>query len=378
MSRRPFGFSVYYLGLYPVFIVKLITIICCLSPHPLWSQAVRDTLFVFSETARWHKVLPQGQAAAVVVTATTSVEEVAAVLANGDTVRFSPDPHGGSSIPVNIPPFTRVTYITSGCAQSVKLWSIDANGSLRSRSQQRQPPIIVSPSVWREGLPEPVGLPTKTTIEHLIIHHSGFDAQDIGGYADVRMIYLVHTQVNGWNDIGYNYLIAPDGTIFQGRDGRGIVERDYVLGAHTCGVNEHTLGICLLGDFEVEIPETAALESLRNLLVWQTEKHGIHPDGQGIHRIGPPPGVVGHLPVIAGHRQGCADGYTTCPGLNFFTMLDQIKGEVSRTAAVSYSAFPNPTSGSVRTNFTWQLVRVYNTRAQLIAEFVSEGHDFQI
>lgn len=45
---------------------------------------------------------------------------------------------------------------------------------------------------------------------------------------------------NGWNDIGYHWLIDRDGAVLSGR-------AETVIGAHTVGRNSGTIGICLIG-----------------------------------------------------------------------------------------------------------------------------------
>jgi hypothetical protein len=50
-----------------------------------------------------------------------------------------------------------------------------------------------------------------------------------------------------WNDIGYNYVIAPSGRIYEGR-GFG------VRGAHTANHNTNTIGVSLMGNLDVTRP----------------------------------------------------------------------------------------------------------------------------
>jgi hypothetical protein len=120
----------------------------------------------------------------------------------------------------------------------------------------------------------------------------------------VRNIYLWHTQTNGWSDIGYNYLIAQDGTIFKGRDpGEG--EQDSVRGAHFCGKNTGTMGISLLGTYTDVAPTDTTVASLLKLMAWKVNKDELDPLAFKPHAANP---VLG---VIAGHRDGCA---TECPG----------------------------------------------------------------
>lgn len=47
---------------------------------------------------------------------------------------------------------------------------------------------------------------------------------------------------NGWDDIGYNFLVGDDGNIYEGR-GWGI------KGAHSPKYNANSLGICFIGNF---------------------------------------------------------------------------------------------------------------------------------
>ena len=52
-------------------------------------------------------------------------------------------------------------------------------------------------------------------------------------------IKLWHTRDRNWRDIGYHYVVAPDGTIARGRP----VEE---IGAHVKGHNRGTIGICMI------------------------------------------------------------------------------------------------------------------------------------
>lgn len=201
-------------------------------------------------------------------------------------------------------------------------------------------PLLVDQDEWREGLPAPSYSRSFTETEHLIVHHSATSNSLTDYYNVVRNIYLYHTQVNGWSDIGYNYLVAADGTIFKGRDpGQG--EQDYVLGAHFCGRNSTTMGVCVLGDYSVVEPTPASLEALETLLTWKAFKDDLDVSAEKNHPLNPA------LPVIAGHRQGCA---TECPGSELFARLDDIRQAVATgiemcsdpLVADKITLYPNP------------------------------------
>jgi PKD repeat protein len=180
------------------------------------------------------------------------------------------------------------------------------------------PPIAVPQSEWRAGLPDPDYTRSFTQVQHMIIHHSAGSNTETDYVKVVRNIYLFHTQSNGWSDMGYNYLVAQDGTIFTGRDPLA-GEQDNVIGAHFCGRNAGTMGICILGTYSNVEPTTVALQSVASVLTWKAFKDNLDPLGFQSHPANP------NLGVIAGHRNGCA---TECPGQRTYNKLDSIRGAV--------------------------------------------------
>jgi hypothetical protein len=223
----------------------------------------------------------------------------------------------------------------------------------------------VDQNIWRSGLPDPSVLPAQTTVNHCIIHHSA-GSNSISDYtAAVRSIYLLHTQTNGWDDIGYNYVIAPDGTIFNARDPQGVGDQDNIQGAHFCSKNSGTLGICLLGNYTDTGISSEMYESLMHLLTWKLNKENLntldsfpHPDGQSEE-----------LGVIAFHRDGCS---TICPGDSVVQLLSQIQFDVQllldECSAVSIGNYtqlsgvhfwPNPGRGELHWSGNIQVQEVW-------------------
>ena len=183
-------------------------------------------------------------------------------------------------------------------------------------------PDAVDQSEWRAGLQSPVYNRSFTNVEHVIIHHSAGSNTNTNYTQVVRDIYLYHTQVNGWSDIGYNYLIDKEGTIYKGRDPES-GEQDNVRGAHFCGKNSGTMGICLLGNFEEAniAPSNAAIESLIKLTSWKLIKESLDPFSASIHE-------GGELSTVAGHRDGCS---TACPGTNTYRQLESFREMMAET-----------------------------------------------
>ena len=145
--------------------------------------------------------------------------------------------------------------------------------------------------------------------------------------AIVRAIELYHVLGNGWDDIGYNFLVDKYGQVFEGRYG-GIARN--VVGAHAQGFNTASVGVALLGTYTSKAPSPAALRSLEALLAWRLDLAHVDPRSAltylsgGNPRFGP--GIPVFLRAISGHRD---TGYTACPGYALYRRLPEIAGAVA-------------------------------------------------
>lgn len=59
--------------------------------------------------------------------------------------------------------------------------------------------------------------------------------------------------------VGYHYVIEKDGQLKTAR-------REYEVGCHTIGENEQSIGVCLVGNFDVSDPTPQQLATLGDLL----------------------------------------------------------------------------------------------------------------
>lgn len=190
-------------------------------------------------------------------------------------------------------------------------------------------PSFIPQSFWREGLPNPIKGRTSTATHHCVVHHSADGNGDTAYTELVRAYYTFHTQVNGWDDIGYNYLIAANGDIYAGRDPeKPEIRQDNVLGAHFCSKNNNTMGVCMIGNFMTEKPSEVAMSSLFQLLGWKLKKDNLNPFSTLLH----PDGNGNALGVIAGHRDGCN---TSCPGDKVYALLDSVRVEAGKCTPFS-------------------------------------------
>lgn len=156
--------------------------------------------------------------------------------------------------------------------------------------------------------PDPTPVPTD--VSHLIVHHSAGVNTSSDWAAVVRSIWDFHVNVNGWDDVGYNWLVDPNGVLYEGRG-------DNMLGAHFCGKNGGTMGVCVLGDFTGITPTGQAIGTLEELLTWKCCDEDLDPLGAGFHASS---GLT--LDFISGHRDGCS---TSCPGDSFYPLLPNVR-----------------------------------------------------
>jgi hypothetical protein len=189
-------------------------------------------------------------------------------------------------------------------------------------------PASVDQDEWRNGLAETAQNPVETEVRHIILHHSAGSNTNSNYTEVVRNIYVYHREVLGWDDIGYNFLIARDGTVFDGRDGMGRAADDNVKGAHYCGKNSNTMGICLLGHYSETSPTEEAVSSLIALASWKLQKENLTISDSAIH---PSYGNDGrYLAAFAGHREGCA---TECPGQVLYGQIPEIRTRIGLNMA---------------------------------------------
>ena len=168
---------------------------------------------------------------------------------------------------------------------------------------------------WTQSYPKEV--------KKIIVHHTATTKDLNNPDAAVRAIYQYHTQTRAWGDIGYNFIIAPNGKVYQGRAGG-----PGVVAAHAGGYNTGSVGIALLGNYqEDEVPD-AMLESLQDLIEQQAELHDIDISTKGNYR-----GL--YLDNLLMHKD---IGATSCPGENAYDYVEDIRqGKVFTTSNSSRS-----------------------------------------
>jgi len=100
---------------------------------------------------------------------------------------------------------------------------------------------IIRHHTWGLCVPKYQNLVLDWDYTTIAIHHSGDR-----GRKDPVAIEKLHIQKHHWDDVGYHYLIHPDGTIYEGRE---IVYK----GCHIKQQNTGKIGILMLGDYDKQI-----------------------------------------------------------------------------------------------------------------------------
>jgi hypothetical protein len=142
----------------------------------------------------------------------------------------------------------------------------------------------------------------------IVIHHSGRSAE-----TDPQAIQRKHMNKNGWDDVGYHFMVGPLGQIYEGR-------RLIYKGSHTEGANTGKIGILVMGNFEKEFlgflggsPSKMQIDKVTRLAIAL----------KGLFRT---------LAILGGHKD--FKSTTECPGNQLYPLLDGIRKATGLRAPV--------------------------------------------
>ncbi len=202
-----------------------------------------------------------------------------------------------------------------------------------ARQSGGQPPIIAR-SAWGGDKVPPRQDPIYGEVQAGFVHHT-VTANDYGPEDSAGIVLGIaryHRDHNGWNDIGYQFLVDKYGQIFEGRAG-GIELA--IVGAQAQGYNSVSTGVSCLGDYTSGPLTEEGLDAVSRLLAWKLSLHGVPVTGevtvvsQGGETNRYAAGRKVTLQRISGHRDGDA---TSCPGEALYAQLDDIRARASRQA----------------------------------------------
>jgi hypothetical protein len=225
-----------------------------------------------------------------------------------------------------------IRFRTAGSITQLRAYYVDSptEAVQGRRLQIANSPLVISRFSWQADESIRRAAPQYGDAVHFaVVHHTAGsnDYTPEQSAAIVRGIEIYHVKGNGWNDIGYNFLVDKYGQIFEGRYG-GIDKA--VVGAHAQGFNTDSVGVAILGSYGSTKPSAAAVKSLEALLAWKLDLAHVDPLSTLTWRSGGNPRYASGVPVflraVSGHRD---TGFTDCPGNALYSMLPQIAKDVA-------------------------------------------------
>jgi hypothetical protein len=227
-------------------------------------------------------------------------------------------------------------------------------------------PAIVPREQWGAENCVPRRSPEYGEVKVAFVHHtvSTNDYLPEDGPAAVLAICRYHRNSNGWNDVGYNFLVDRYGTIYEGRAGG--IDRA-VVGAQAQGYNSQSSGIAVIGTHTAVPLEEATIASIAALIRWKLPLHAQPTAGEVIltsaggssNRY--PSGTEVTFQRVSGHRDGDS---TSCPGEAAYAQLPALRDRVGnvtpRRPRTKIAASAAPTlvaySGPVRLSGALKLI----------------------
>ncbi|WP_419999585.1 peptidoglycan recognition protein [Streptomyces boninensis] len=174
---------------------------------------------------------------------------------------------------------------------------------------------------WRGDPPE-YGSRVKAVLVHHTVDSNSYSCSDAPSI--IRAIYRYHVKTNGWNDIGYNFLVDRCGRIYEGRYGGGSKP---VVGAHSMGFNNNTSGVAVIGDYRSKAVPSKVTAILARFARWKLKIAGYNAGQKVTLEAGVSNGKYDkgdkvRVSRVAAHRNVFA---TSCPGAKLYAKLGAIR-----------------------------------------------------
>lgn len=131
-------------------------------------------------------------------------------------------------------------------------------------------------------------------ISHIVVHHTASTCSTV---ESITHWHVTHPDGNQWPHIGYHYVIDKVGNITNTLP----IEKK---GIHCRGSNSHSIGVCLIGNFDTEYVSGGQLAALRLLL------SDLKTDYPGV--------------IVEAHRN-MPMASTYCPGYNLLQLMPELR-----------------------------------------------------
>ena len=142
-------------------------------------------------------------------------------------------------------------------------------------------PVKPTPQVAQGGARDWAPPVPARAWKYVVVHHS---ATAGGGAAAFDRMH----KAKGWDGLGYDFVIGNGTDTADGQVEVGFRWKQQITGAHAKTAdnryNEYGIGICLVGNFDVDRPTPAQMQSLAKLVAYLTRTYRITPDNVIGHR----------------------------------------------------------------------------------------------
>lgn len=207
----------------------------------------------------------------------------------------------------------------------------------RSHLVDVAPGLAIHPrDAWGADLP-PRRAMAPEDVKFLLVHHSATSNDVPDPRRLIRGVYAFHTSAaKGWPDVAYNFFVAPDGSVWEGRAG----SIDGPVTADATGGNQgYSQLVCLLGNHVDTPPTPAAQTSLVRTLAWMAGRFSLNTYAdaattfvsRGSNKF--PAGAVITTPIVSAHRDVT---FTACPGDTAVALLPEWRRRVHSTLAATW------------------------------------------
>ncbi|MEU4428194.1 N-acetylmuramoyl-L-alanine amidase [Actinoplanes sp. NPDC024001] len=190
-------------------------------------------------------------------------------------------------------------------------------------------PSYYSRKSWSadETIVKSVSLASEVKV--VFLHHTAHtakanDYECADAPAIIRAIQSYDVKVDGFSDIGYNYLVDKCGRLYEGR--RGGVE-NAVVPAAIIGFNSGYAHVAVIGNYDTAASNTAIERVVAQLAAARLGKYGYNATSKATVKAGATHGgrTAGErvtLNRLSGHRDAHA---TACPGKNLYARMTAIR-----------------------------------------------------
>lgn len=153
-------------------------------------------------------------------------------------------------------------------------------GAAMPSSNVGLPPNVIARGNWtRQSVIRSLSNPMNG-VNRITVHHDAIPSQGLRTRSDavarLNQVRQSHLREN-WADIGYHYVIDPQGRVWEGRPLQ-------FQGAHVKDQNENNIGVMCMGNFDQHRPTNDQINALDGFVASLMRRHRISPQRVYTHQ----------------------------------------------------------------------------------------------